>query len=97
MSRLPIIGTVECAAGKRDLVLAARAAHRLRCRRDEPGTLEFEILLPNDGDARILLDEVCERADAFELHRTSASVAGFREGTAGVVATIHVERCTPLM
>jgi hypothetical protein len=41
MSKLVIMGTVEVAPGKMDQVGSLVMAHRVRCLKDEPGTLQF--------------------------------------------------------
>jgi hypothetical protein len=46
MSKLVIMGTIEVAPGRRDMVLPLLMAHRARCLKDEPGTLQFEVVLP---------------------------------------------------
>jgi quinol monooxygenase YgiN len=50
-------------------------AHKARCLEDEPGTLQFEILLPHDDDAKVLLYEVYRDDAAFEVHRNGRSFA----------------------
>jgi quinol monooxygenase YgiN len=57
-------------------------------REDEPGTLQFEILLPYDDNTKVLLYEVDRDAVAFEVHRTGSSYALSREQTAGMVVKI---------
>jgi autoinducer 2-degrading protein len=42
MPRFAIIGTVEVAAGRMNEFLPLLMAHRARCLKDEPGTLNFE-------------------------------------------------------
>ena len=46
MAKLAVIGKLEIATGHLDRVLPLLMAHRARCLADEPGTLEFEVLLP---------------------------------------------------
>ena len=72
MSKLAIIGTIEVMPGRRDEVLALLMAHRARCLKDEPGTLQFEVLVPSDDDAKILLYELYQDAAAFEAHWNGA-------------------------
>jgi hypothetical protein len=45
MSKLVIMGAVEVTPGTRDHILPILTAHRDRCLRDEPGTLQFEVVL----------------------------------------------------
>ncbi len=93
MSKLAIIGTIEVVPGKRDQVLTALMAHKARCLRDEPDTLQFEILKSRETVTQILLYEVYQDDAAFEAHRNGPSMARFREETAGIVAGLHATKC----
>jgi len=66
MSKLVIMGTVEVAPGTRDRVLPLLMAHKARCLRDEPGTLQFEVVLPRENDSRMLIYEVYQDDAAFD-------------------------------
>ena len=96
MPKFAIVGTIEVAAGRRDQLLPLLMAHKARCLKDEPGTLQFEILLPHDDDTKVLLYEVYRDDAAFEVHRNGSSVARWREETAGMVAKIYGTRCAVL-
>ena len=84
---------IEAAPGRRDEILAFLAAHKARCLKDEPGTLQFEILLPKDDDTNILSYEVYPDDAAFETHRNGRSLAQLREDIAGIVVKLHGTRC----
>ena len=43
-------------------------AHKARCLKDEPGTLQFEVLVPNDDTTKILLYELYRDAAAFDAN-----------------------------
>ena len=94
MSKLAIIGTIEVARGVREQFLPLLMAHRIRCLKDEPGTLQFEVLLPNDNETKILLYEVYQDADAFEAHRNGLSIARMREEAASMIVKIYGTRCS---
>jgi (4S)-4-hydroxy-5-phosphonooxypentane-2,3-dione isomerase len=96
MLKLAVIGTIDTAPGRRDEVLAALKAHKDRVLKHEPGTLKFEILVPQEDDARILLFEVYQDDATFELHRTKPSITQFREETAGMGVKIATTRCALL-
>ena len=96
MSKLAVIGTVEVTAGRREELLPLLKAHGDRCLRDEPGTLQFQVLVPREDNARLLVFEVYRDDDAFEAHRNAASIARFREESSGMFSTIRVTRCTPV-
>jgi len=94
MSKLANVVTIEVEAAQRDEVVALLLAHKARCLRDEPGTLQLEVLLPKDDDFKVLVYEMYQDAAAFELHRKGPSFAQWREETAGMVVKLHGVRCT---
>jgi len=95
MSKLAIIGTIEVMAGRRDELLPLLQAHGARCTRDEPGTLQSQVLAPREDDTKLVAIEIYRDDDAFEAHRNSASIARFRQEAAGMYGTIVVTKCTP--
>ena len=58
MPKLAIVATTEVAPDRRDQLLPLLMAHRGRCLKDEPGTLQFEVLVPREDDTKVLLYEV---------------------------------------
>jgi len=93
MSKLAIIATIEVAADCRDKVLPLLMAHKRRCLEDEPGTLEFEVLVPHDDASKILLYELYEDGDAFQAHWNGASAARVREETGNMIVKIYGTKC----
>ena len=55
MPTFAIIGTVEIAPGRMDEFLPLLMAHRARCLKDEPGTLQFEVLMPYDDNTKVMV------------------------------------------
>jgi len=96
MSKFANVVTIEVAPGRRDQFLLLLAAHKKRSLKDEPGTLQFEILLPKDDDTKVLSYEVYRDDAAFETHRKGASLAQWREETAGMVVKLYGTRCAVL-
>jgi (4S)-4-hydroxy-5-phosphonooxypentane-2,3-dione isomerase len=43
MSKLAIIGTIAAVPGRRDELLDLLMAHRVRCLKDVPGTVQLEV------------------------------------------------------
>ena len=93
MPKLAIVGTIEVAPGRRDQLLPLLVAHRARCLKDEPGTLQMEVLAPREDDTRVLLYELYRNDAAFEVHRNGPSYARWREETAGMIAKMNATRC----
>jgi quinol monooxygenase YgiN len=92
MPKFANVVTIEVAPGRRDQVVTSLEAHKARLK-DEPGTLQFEVLLPKDDDTKVLSYEVYRDAAAFEAHLKGSSLAQLREEIAGVVMKLHGVRC----
>ena len=92
MSKFANVVTIEVAPGRRDQVVTLLLAHKARLK-DEPGTLQFEVLLPKDDDAKVLSYEMYQDDAAFEVHRNGPSLAQWREETAGMVVKLDGKRC----
>ena len=96
MAKLALVGTIEVAPGRKDELLSALMAHKARCLKDEPDTLQMEVLAPREDDAKVLVYEVYRDDAAFDVHRSGPSLAQWREETAGMIAKFSVTRCTPV-
>ena len=59
-------------------VLPSFMAHRERCLANEPGTIQFDISLPNDDDTTIMLYEVYDNEAAFQAHSKGESMQKLR-------------------
>jgi quinol monooxygenase YgiN len=93
MRKFANVVTIEVAPGRRDQLLSLLEAHKARSLIDEPGTLQFEILLPRDDDAKVLSYEVYRDDAAFERHRNGSSLARLHEEIAGMLVKLHGMRC----
>jgi quinol monooxygenase YgiN len=94
MPKLAIIGNLEIAPGCLDRILPLLMAHRSRCLADEPGTLEFEVLLPRDDQTKVLIYEVYTDDAAFAAHWNGPSTSRLREEAAGLIVQVTGTRCT---
>ena len=92
MPKFANVVTIEVAPWRRDQVVALLAAHKARLK-SEPGTLQFEMLLPNDDDTKVLSFEMYRDAAAFETHLHGPSLAQLLKETAGMVMKLHGVRC----
>ena len=96
MPKLALIGTIEVALGRKNQLVAALMAHRARCLKDEPGTVQMEVLAPRDDDTKVLVYEVYRDDAAFDVHRSGPSLAQWREETSGMIVKFSVTKCTPV-
>jgi quinol monooxygenase YgiN len=92
MSKFANVVTIEVAPGRRDEVVTSLLAHKARLK-DEPGTLQFEVLLMKDDDTKVRVYEMYRDAAAFEVHLKGPSLAQWTEETAGMVVKLHGVRC----
>jgi quinol monooxygenase YgiN len=93
MAKLAIVATLKTVPGKRDEYLKHLKAHGERCRATEPGTLQFEIMLPHDEADTILLYELYESPEAFQLHWNGPSIKQTQQETQGLVVSLKGTRC----
>lgn len=92
---LAVIGTIEVKEGERAKVLRAVLQHRERSLRDEPGTLQFEVLVPSAEPSKIMLYEVYSDAAAFSAHMKGASMAKVSEEVGASVLGLSGVQCIP--
>jgi quinol monooxygenase YgiN len=96
MPKFATVSTIEAAVGRRDQILRLLEAHKARCLKEEPDTLQFEILLPRNDDTKTLLFEVYRDAAAFDVHRNGPSFTRWQQETAGMEEKLCGTRCTPM-
>jgi (4S)-4-hydroxy-5-phosphonooxypentane-2,3-dione isomerase len=93
MPKVAIVAKIEAAPGRMDQLISLLMAHRARCLKNEPGTLQLDVLAPREDDTRVLTYEVYRDDAAFNAHLNGASIARLREENAGMVAKFQVTKC----
>lgn len=93
MSKLAIVATIKLAADQRTEYLKHLRGHAERCRATEPGTLRFDVMVPQKEADTILLYELYESLEAFQAHWNGASMKQVRADTAGIQSTMSGTRC----
>jgi quinol monooxygenase YgiN len=93
MAKFAIVATVKTVPGKRDEYLKHLNAHAQRCLATEPGTLKFEILVPQKEADTIMLYEVYASPEAFEAHWTGQSMQQAKQDTTGLQVSLSGVRC----
>jgi quinol monooxygenase YgiN len=93
MPKFANVVTIEVAPERRDQVVTSLLAHKARLK-GEPGTLQFEVLLPKDDGTKVFSFELYRDASAFEVHLNAPSLAQLREDIAGMEVKLHGVRCT---
>jgi quinol monooxygenase YgiN len=93
MSKFAIVATIRTVPGKRDDYLAFLRAHGKRCLATEPGTLQFEILVPQEEADTILLYELYASPEAFQTHWNGTSIQQMKQEAAGLQVSLTGVRC----
>jgi len=70
-----IIATIEVDPASRNDLVPILMRHRERCLRDEPGTIAFEVLVPEKETDRLMLYERYKDKAAFDAHWNGKSLA----------------------
>jgi quinol monooxygenase YgiN len=94
MPKFAIIATIEVPPGRRDQFLSLLMDHRARCLKDEPGTLQFDVLAPREDDTKVLLYELYQDEPAFDVHFSGPSITRLREEAAGMILKVEATRCS---
>jgi quinol monooxygenase YgiN len=93
MSKYAIVATIKTVPGKRDEYLTYLKAHGKRCLATEPGTLQFDILLPKEEADTIVLYELYASPEAFQTHFNGPSIQQMRQESAGLQLSLTGVRC----
>jgi quinol monooxygenase YgiN len=96
MGKLAIVATITTATGKRDEYLKHLKAHAQRCLSTEPGTLKFEILVPQQQADTVMLYELYSSREAFEAHRKGASLQQIRQDARELQTSMVGVFCNPM-
>jgi quinol monooxygenase YgiN len=89
MSKLAIVATIKAVPGKRDEYLTFLKAHGKRCLATEPGTLQFEILVPQEEADTVMLYEVYASPEAFQTHWNGISIQQMKQEAAGTTGELR--------
>ena len=93
MAKFAIVATIKTAPGKRNEYLTHLKAHGQRLLSTEPGTVKFEILVPQKEDDTIMLYEVYASPEAFEAHWTGPSMQQAKQDTTPLRVSLSGVRC----
>ena len=97
MSKFAVIVAIEVLPGCMDEFLSLLIAHRKRCLNKEPGTLQFDILNPQDDRTKVMLYEVYKDRAAFDEHSKGSSIILMQEESKGMVVNVAETFCIPLV
>ena len=86
MSQIALVVSLTAAAGRRDELIEGLKGHAQRSRDNEAGCIRFDVLIPRDGAADVMLYELYESQAAFDAHTASEHFKMWRGMSEGMVA-----------
>src|ERR1700739_2818011 len=94
MAKFVLVVTIEVPPESRDKFLSMMMAHRARCLKDEPGTVQFDVMVPADDSGKVLLYEVYRDEAPFDAHSKGPSLAQRRAEAGSLMKKVTATRCT---
>jgi quinol monooxygenase YgiN len=96
MAKLAIVATIKVLPGRRDEYLMHLQAHGERCLASEAGTLQFDILVPHSDADTLMLYEVYESPEAFQIHWNGPSLQQMKKDGGHLQVSLTGIRCSTL-
>lgn len=94
MSKIALVVEYQVKAGCMEDFLRLMRDHAAGTLQEEDGCLQFDVLLPKEGEARVLLYEVYRDDAAFEVHGQSPRLARTRSSYAHMLENRTITQCT---
>jgi autoinducer 2-degrading protein len=94
MSKVALNVVVEFEPESQGEILRALLAHRERCLKDEPGTLQFEVMVPFEERSKVFLFELYADDSALLAHSTGSSMARHREEVRDMKLSTVMHKCS---
>ncbi len=86
MSKVALVVDLKLAHGRLDDFVARASRHGEICLAEEPGCLQFDILVPEAGTDRVFLYEVYADRAAVDTHLATPHMAKYLEDTKDMIA-----------
>jgi quinol monooxygenase YgiN len=94
MAKQAVVVRYRVKPGRMPELLAVLRDHIARTRAQEPGCLQFDLLVPHDGTDCIHLYEVYADEAAFRLHNASEQLARYKAATNALLDERAITWCT---
>ena len=93
MTQRVIMAQLKALSGRRDEVLSVLRAHAKRCLEGEPGTLQFDLLCPDEDPDTVLIYERYADQAAMDAHSNGDSIKQVLREFKGLVETTTAKFC----
>ena len=96
MSRICLVVDFAVKPGRKAEFLDIIRGHASKTLENEEGCMQFEVCDPVEGENRVFLYEMYADDAAFEVHKTSPTLARTRERYADIVESRDIHVCRVL-
>ena len=86
MGKISLVVELKMQPGMRDTFVDRVRQHGETCLDQEPGCLQFDVLVPTDGSDRVFLYEVYADQAAIDTHMATAHMAEYLQDTGPMIA-----------
>jgi quinol monooxygenase YgiN len=94
MSKVALNVVLEFKPESKEEIVRSLLAHRQRCLKDEPGTIQFEIMVPIEEPSKLFLFELYADESAFAAHSQGTSLARYLEEVKTKVLKAAIAKCS---
>jgi (4S)-4-hydroxy-5-phosphonooxypentane-2,3-dione isomerase len=93
MDKIALSVTLEFDPEFKQAILSALLPHRERCLNEEPGTLQFEVLIPVDEEGKILIFELYKDNESLAAHASGSSITQYKKEVQGKITSSRSYKC----
>ena len=90
MSKIALVVKFTAAEGRREELIEGLKGHAQRSLDNEEGCIRFDVLIPRNGEADVMLYELYASQEAFDLHSASDHIKMWRGMSEGMVAERNI-------
>ena len=92
MSKIALVVEFNIKVGQREAFLKIIRAHAAGTKQDEEGCLQFDILIPEDDDNKVMLVEMYRDAAALDIHIASPRLQATRGAYGDMIESRNIAK-----
>ncbi|NDI84121.1 putative quinol monooxygenase [Undibacterium crateris] len=94
MKKVALVVSISYQEESKMAFLQVLSDHQQRSLQTEKGTLQFELLQPDELSNTIMIFELYANQEAYEWHEQGASLALFKEQAGAMITALSVQQCS---
>ncbi|MBR7778913.1 putative quinol monooxygenase [Undibacterium rugosum] len=93
MKKVALVVSISYHEEFKTAFLQALSEHQQRCLQTEAGTLQFELLQPDELSNTVMIFELYANQDVYQAHDQGSSLARFKEQAGAWITAVSVQQC----